>query len=207
MDKPLWVHVYDQLSEMIITGKLRPGEPLREAHLAQQLGTSRVPVREAIHQLTDDGWLERRPRSSARVMVPDHDYINEVFDVRLILEDAAIRRVVRRISLEDVDRLRGISERGIQAAASGDLAGAMQLNAEFHGAITQLAGNRLLVEMIEGLDRRVRWLYGFVEPGRYTEHDDILRALDERHVERAADAVRRHLELTRRDFLERWSAG
>lgn len=204
-ENSLRARVYNRLSEMIIAGDLRPGESLREAKLAELLGTSRIPVREAIQRLTEERWLERNPRSSARVIVPDRDYINEVFDLRLILETAAIKLAVRRASLENVEQLRAISARGDTAAHDGDITGAMQANVRFHAEIAKLTGNRLLAETIEGLDRRVRWLYGFIEAKRFAEHIEIVQALEDRDLERATAAISRHLELTRADFLERWS--
>ena len=203
-ERSLRAHVYDRLSEMIIAGDVRPGEPLREAKLAEMLGTSRVPVREAIQRLTEEGWLERNPRSSARVIVPSRDYINEVFDLRLILETAAIKLAVRRVSLEDIERLRAISADGDAAAHAGNISDAMRANMRFHAEIAQLTANRLLAETIKGLDRRVRWLYGFIEAERFTEHIEIIQALEDRDVDRAMKATIRHLEHTRKDFLEHW---
>ncbi|MQA85544.1 MAG: FCD domain-containing protein [Streptosporangiales bacterium] len=205
-DQPLRERVYRRLSEMIIQGEIKPGEPLREARLAEVLGTSRVPVREALQRLEEDGWVDRRRRYGARLKVPSRADIDEVFDLRRLLEVEAVRLAVRRASLEDVDRLRAIAREGRAATRRGDQNQVIEANARFHSAIAELSRNRLLAQTLAGLDRRVRWLYGFVRLARMVEHDEILAALEDRDARRAAAAVRDHVEQTRRLFQENWTA-
>lgn len=204
-EQPLRERVYRRLSEMIVRGDIRPGEPLRENRLAGILGTSRAPVREALQRLEEDGWVDRRSRYGARLKVPSRTDVDEVFDMRRLLEVEAVRLAVRRASLEDVDRLRAIARAGRTATRRGDQGKVIEANARFHGAIAELSRNRLLAQTLAGLDRRIRWMYGFVKVARMIEHDEILAALENRDARRAAAAVRDHVERTRRLFHENWS--
>src|SRR5690625_4836028 len=78
--RPLGEIAYARILDMIVRGELDPGSPLRENHLADELGTSRVPVREALQRLAEEGWVHRRPHSGARVRIPTRRDIDEVFD-------------------------------------------------------------------------------------------------------------------------------
>jgi DNA-binding GntR family transcriptional regulator len=201
---------YRQLTDMIIHGELAPGEALREMRLAETLGTSRVPIREALQRLADEGWVVRRPRSGARVKVPTESDIDEIFDVRVLLEVEAVRRAFRHISLSDADALRKIIENGREALRQGDLRAVVVANGEFHSGIAQLTENNLLVLMLGMLDRRVRWLFGTVAMSRsdtsLAQHAAILDALLERDVEAAVAITTQHVEQTRTALHEQWQA-
>jgi DNA-binding GntR family transcriptional regulator len=196
--------VYDRLVAMIVSGEVAPGAPLREMQMAEALGTSRLPVREALQQLETEGWLERRPRGSARVRVPQEADIDEIFDMRYLLEVEAVAIAVRRASLEDVERLRGIAAAGRAAADRGDHRQATEANGQFHRELAALARHTLLMSFVEILDRKVHWLFSYSKLERFAEHDSILDALEMRDVEAARKATREHIELTRALLKERW---
>lgn len=200
--------VFRQISDLIIYGDIAPGEPLREVHLAGRLGTSRVPVREAIQRLAEEGWVIRRPRSSARVRIPTLTDIDEVFDLRALLETDAVRRAARYISLADIEGLRDVVDSARSAADADDQRAVIEANRRFHGTIAGLARNGLLLQVLSQLDRRVQWLFGSVAQLRVThsllEHASILDALEARDVEAATAAARGHVEATRRALHEHW---
>lgn len=196
--------VYDRLVEMIVSGEIPPGGSIRENQTAELLGTSRLPVREALQQLEAEGWLERRPRGIARVRTPQTTDIDEIFDMRRLLEVEAIGLAVRRASLEDVARLRALSDAGAAAATAGDQPNAMRLNAEFHHELTALARHGMLNAFLKILDRKVHWLFSNVRMDRFAEHDPILDALDTRDVEAARAAAREHIERTHDLLREKW---
>ncbi|WP_183070860.1 GntR family transcriptional regulator [Rhodococcus rhodochrous] len=198
--------MYHQIVDLIVTGEIAPGDAIRENKTAERLGTSRLPVREALQQLAAEGWLERRPRGIARLREPRAQDIEEVFDMRRLLEVEAIGLAVRRASVEDVARLRRIAEAGDAAAAEGDRAEAMRLNAEFHRELSALARHETLNSFLQILERKVHWLFSNVRMDRFTEHDTILDALEARDVEAARNAVREHIDLTYQLLQEKWSS-
>jgi DNA-binding GntR family transcriptional regulator len=207
---PLGEVVYRQLTDMIIHGELAPGEPLREMRLAEAVGTSRVPIREALQRLADEGWVIRRPRSGARVKVPSQSDVDEIFDLRVLLEVEAVRRALRHISLSDADALREVIDLGRAALSHDDLRAVVVANSAFHSGIAQLTRNELLVQMLAMLDRRVRWLFGTVALTRsetsLAQHAALLDALVDRDVEAAVEITTQHVEQTRAALHEQWQA-
>ena len=186
--------VYGELVEMITTGAIPHDGSIRESRMAELLGTSRLPVREAIQRLEAEGWLERRPRGIARLRIPQESDLDEVFDMRRLLEVEAVTLAVRRASLDDVARLRKLSEEGRAAAAAQDHVRAQEVNTLFHRELAALARHSVLSEFLETLDRKVHWIFSNVRVERFAEHDDIINALENRDVEAARAAILDHIE-------------
>src|SRR5713101_2797863 len=135
---PLRQSVYEALVELVVGGRLGPGEHLVETELARQLGVSRQPVREALHRLEAEGWVDLRPSQGAFVHVPTDQEVDELLDVRELLEAETARRAAPP---EGVARLRVIWRDGAAAADSGDVQRAVAANNGFHAAIAAVAGN------------------------------------------------------------------
>jgi DNA-binding GntR family transcriptional regulator len=201
---PLRQSVYEALVELVIAGRLSPGQHLVETDLARQLGVSRQPVREALHRLEAEGWVDLRPNQGAFVHVPTDREVDELLDVRELLEVEAARLVARSASPEQVAQLREICRRGEDAVKAGDTEGFVTLNNEFHAALSTLAGNSVLAELGEIVGRRARWYYRLVAPLREhescAEHLDLVGAVEAADVERAAKAAHKHVERTRNAY-------
>jgi DNA-binding GntR family transcriptional regulator len=201
---PLRQSVYEALVELVIAGRLSPGEHLVETDLARQLGVSRQPVREALHRLEAEGWVDLRPNQGAFVHVPTDREVDELLDVRELLEVEAARLVARSASQEQVAQLREICRRGEDAVTAGDTERFVTLNNEFHSALAAFAGNSVLAELGEIVGRRARWYYRLVAPLREhescAEHLDLVGAIEAADVERAAKVARKHVERTRNAY-------
>lgn len=207
---PLRDVVHSKLIEMIASGQLGANEPLREARLAAQLGTSRVPVREAILLLEEEGWVDRTPRRGARVRTPTRADIEEVFLLRRLLEEEAVRLAIPHASLYEVGELRKAIVLEASAAARGDLRRTLEASRAFHGGIARLTRNKLLMQILNSLQHRVQWLiaptaFVRVESTCLDEHEAILQAIEDRDPERAAAAVRHHIEVTRQSLYDYWN--
>lgn len=198
---PLRQSVYEALVELVIAGRLSPGQHLVETDLARQLGVSRQPVREALHRLEAEGWVDLRPNQGAFVHVPTDREVDELLDVRELLEVEAARLVARSASKQQVAQLREICRRGEAAVEAGDTEAFVTLNNEFHAALSVIAGNSVLAELGEIVGRRARWYYRLVAPLREhessAEHLDLVDAIEAADVEQAAKVARRHIERTR----------
>lgn len=207
--RPLGEVAYERMLDMIIRGDLGAGDALPESRLAETLGTSRVPVREALQRLAEEGWIVRKPHSGARVRVPTRRDIDEVYDLRVVLECEAVRLASRLCSLADSDRLRELIAAGRAAAEAQDDRGVVDANSAFHRGIAALSENSLLVQMLQLLDRRGRWLFAAVAKSRaphsLSEHEDIVQALTDRDVDRAVELTRMHVEHTRSALLRHWA--
>lgn len=206
--QPLGEVAYERLLDMIIRGEIGAGATLPETKLAEMLGTSRIPVREALQRLAEEGWVLRRPHSGARVRVPTRREVDEVYDLRVVLECEAVRLASRLCSLADGERLRDLIDAGRRAADAHDNRGVVDANSAFHGTIAQLSQNRLLVQMLELLDRRGRWLFAAVAKSRaphsLSEHEAIVAALLDREIDVVMNLTRAHIEHTREALLRHW---
>jgi DNA-binding GntR family transcriptional regulator len=204
---PLRQHVYERLEDLIIYGELTAGTHLVESDLAERLGVSRIPVREALQQLHSNGWVELRPRFGAFVRRPTITEVDDVFDVRTVLEAESARLAAINATDEGVRSLKETLVVGDEAVARNDEEELVKLNSEFHRQVTSMAGNQVLAEMLGRLDKRMRWYFGSVASARgkasWREHGDLVGAIEAREPGRAAEVMRRHAELTKIAYHER----
>jgi DNA-binding GntR family transcriptional regulator len=198
---PLRQSVYDALIDLIVGGELRPGQHMVETDLARQLGVSRQPIREALHRMEAEGWVDLRPSQGAFVHVPTDSEVDELLDVRALLEAETARLAARASSPAQVARLREISREGKAAAAADDFGEAVTVNSLFHAEIAAIGGNAVLAELADIVGRRVQWYYRLVAPergpGSWTEHDELIDAIEENDADRAESLARKHTERTR----------
>jgi len=207
---PLRQAVYDTLAEMIASGSLKPGQHLVEAELADHLGVSRQPIREALQRLAVDGWVELRPAYGAYVHVPTAEEIAQLLGVRSVLEAYSAREAAQHATGDRVTRLRELYTAGVAALAAEDDSGLVAANTELHAAIVRMAGNRVLAELIAQVERRVRWYYTPIARPRgeeaWQEHDGVIAAIADGDAGQAEQLMRAHTERTtefyRRAFVE-----
>jgi DNA-binding GntR family transcriptional regulator len=198
---PLRQSVYEALVELVVGGGLRPGQHLVESDLAHQLGVSRQPVREALHRLEAEGWVDLRPSQGAFVHVPTDREVNQLLDVRELLEAEAARLAARSVTPEAVAALRAIWQDGVAAAEAGDFDRVVVANNAFHAQIAARAGNDVLADLAGIVSRRMRWYYRLVAPVRghesWAEHEQLIEAIEAGDEDQAAAVARSHNERTR----------
>jgi len=199
---------YDQLRNRIVSGDFAPGMHLVETSLAETLGVSRTPIREALSRLEQDGLVERgsrglqvRHRSPAEIL--------EIYEVRIVLEGTAARAAAERYTEVDRIRIQGHLARleAHQGAEPGVLAAT---NREFHRSIWHASHNRTLVDMLERLSIHL-FRYPFTTyqvPGRaetsLVEHRQLAEAILSRDGEAAARLASHHMTVARNIRLEMW---
>ncbi len=198
---PLRQSVYDALIDLIIGGELSPGQHMVETELARQLGVSRQPIREALHRMEAEGWVDLRPSQGAFVHVPTNSEVDELLDVRSLLEAETARLAARAASAAQLARLREICRQGEAAADADDFTAAVAASSAFHAEVAAIGGNRVLAELADIVGRRVQWYYRMVAPARghssWTEHAELIEALEAGDAERAESVARKHTERTR----------
>lgn len=204
---PLRDRVYEALLELIITRALRPGQHLVESELAGHLGVSRQPVREALQRLNSEGWVDLRPAQGAFVHEPTEAEADQLLTVRTLLEAEAARLAAAAPTEAGLARLREIQEQGVEAVAQDDVDAAVALNARFHSTIMELAGNTVLAELADQVERRVRWYYTPIARQRgqrsWDEHRALTDAVASGDEELATRLMREHTEHTRASYHER----
>ena len=190
--------VFTTLRDEIFSGRLKPGERLNSTRLAERLGVSRMPVREALNRLISVGLLEYTPHRGAYVRRLSVDEVIEIYYVRAAVEGIAARLAVRKLGDEELRRLQQLCDEMDAASESHDDAGLLARNAEFHNIIyrgTQSPRLEGLIQQYFRLSEQYRTL-GLNLPGRHTEigqeHRALATALLERDADRAERASREH---------------
>lgn len=190
--------VKDVLIQRIVRGQLQPGERLVETRIAQELGTSQAPVREALRDLELLRLVESEPFRGARVRALGNEELVEIYPVRAVLEELAARLAAERLA-GDVGALEAEVEGMRAAGRSGDLHGLTEHDILFHRLMVEASGNGPLVQCWKslGVEGRITLsLYGtLVEPQDAAGlHDPILEALRAGDGPRAGREARKHIE-------------
>ncbi|GAA4911752.1 GntR family transcriptional regulator [Streptomonospora salina] len=202
---PLRESVYETLLNLIITRELPPGRHLVESELAEQLGVSRQPVREALQRLSNEAWVDLRPGYGAFVHTPTESEADQLLAVRAVLETEAARLAARSAGPDRVEHLRDLWRAGVDAVADADVDSVVTANADFHRGVIEASGNRVLAELAAQVDRRVRWYYAPIARSRgmasWDEHAGIIDAVQAGSPEEAARLMSDHTERTRVTYL------
>ncbi|MFF4043332.1 GntR family transcriptional regulator [Streptomyces sp. NPDC001816] len=175
------------LRQDIIAGRLGPGERLVERELAERFGVSRVPVREAIRALVAEGFVlfESARRTVVRRLTPTD--VKELFELREALEVYAAGLAAARVTPEALAELRGLLTEAATATKDGDGEAITDINTRFHDRILAMAGNSLLISVMEPVDGRLRWLTRQNEewPQLLDEHRELYEAIASGDPDRA----------------------
>jgi DNA-binding GntR family transcriptional regulator len=192
----------ERLREAIILGELTPGTPLRLEDLANSLGTSISPVREAVRRLEALGLAEHIPHHGAKVTGLDVEELRELFSVRLALETLAVRRAAELFTTEDAAQAREQLEASTAARRDGDVREAVRAHTAFHFALYEAAGSGVLLRLIrpawDSCERYRPVLLeekGDLQKRHATLDTDLLAACEAHDPDRAAAALHDHLEL------------
>lgn len=196
--------VHLTLEKLIITRQLQPGTRLVEGDLAQTLGVSRGPIREALQRLAQDGFVELRARQGAFVHVPMLPEVDSFYDVRRVLEAESARLAALRITDEGTNRLRECVRLGVRALDNNeDPATTVE---DLHKIISSIAGNNLLRQFLDLISKRSDWYMSPFEPTwrrrAWAEHGVIVEAIAKGDAEAAAAAMAAHIDGARAQYKE-----
>jgi DNA-binding GntR family transcriptional regulator len=206
--KPLREVVFDSLREAIINGTLRPGERLMEIQLAEELGVSRTPIREAIRKLELEGFVVMVPRKGAYVAGISLKDIADVFEVRASLEALASGLAAERITDEELEELERILVRLAEISEGGNVPEFVDSDTSFHDYLYQCSRNQRLIQMLSNLRDEIQRFrsVSLAFPGRpreaLEEHRKIVEAVAGRNITKAQHAAWEHIEKAENSLLE-----
>jgi DNA-binding GntR family transcriptional regulator len=190
----------DALRSAIVEGRLRPGDRLMEGELAQQLGVSRAPVREALRELEHEGLVTSSPYRATEVLGVSQDEIAEVLvPIRLTLEAFAFRRAFPLLSAEDFATLGQLVGRMRRAAARDDLDELAADDVRFHELVIERSGQPHCLQIWRSIEPRVRAYFRRDAPAHpgadelAEEHEQLLRALQTRDEAQILETLARHI--------------
>lgn len=193
---------YEALKRDIFEFRLLPGQRFSETTIATQLGMSRTPLREALHKLEREGYLSVSSRSGWFVTPFDFELFDHLYDVRMVLEQAALSRLCNLEELPNLDDLKAIWLTPKEKRVT-DAARVAQLDEDFHVRLVSAAGNPEMARLYEGVIQRIRIIrrLDFTQDERiettYEEHARILRALLRRRSDQAALLLKAHIEASK----------
>jgi len=193
---PLRVSVADIIRQAILNGTMRPGTPVVEMALAEQLNVSRAPVREAIQILEADGLIESEPYKGKRVKPLTLKEVEELYSLREQFEAFAIRRIVERKA--DVSELRKHSNAMFAAAEIGDLAALNTADEAFHRTLIRLADHALMLGLWDNLYLRIRQIMALRNSANRDlravarNHPPIIDAIEQHDMIRAISLISDH---------------
>jgi len=198
---------YLQLKELIISGKLKPGEKILQEHMAQKLGISRMPLHKAFQMLENELLVESIPRRGIYVKKPNLQEIADAFECREALEVVACHRLVESASNEDLDQLENLFA-PFRNSPNIDLIEYQQADQRFHDLIIKLTNNKMLMRMeVIGNVLTNSYRKGLIRKPDETlsEHFAIIDALRNRNAEKAEKIIRQHSVKSRKLVLEQMS--
>ena len=197
---PLRDVVFNTLRQAILKGELAPGERLMEIQLAERLGVSRTPIREAIRKLELEGLVLMIPRKGAEVAKISEKSLRDVLEVRRSMEELAIELACQRMTEEQVDELEQAKKAFSDAVACNDMMLMAETDEDYHEIIYKGTCNSRLVQIINNLrEQMYRYRLEYIKdadkrPILLIEHDNIFRAVRARHVSEAKAAMREHID-------------
>ena len=197
--KPLGEHVFDSLKKAIIRGNMSPGEWLVESHIAETIGISRTPVREAIHKLEREGLIERQPRGGFTVLGLSRDDIEETFGIRAVLEGYAARQAAIKHSKEELEVLESKIEEFEKCLHRNQLNKLAQINTEFHDMLYDMSKSPKLIHLINSLkDQIFRFRQMILKEAKMAkvsneDHKQMLKLIRRRDANGVELLVRDHI--------------
>ena len=205
---PLRDVVFNTLRQAILRGELKPGERLMEIALAERLGVSRTPIREAMRKLELEGLVVMIPRRGAQVANITEKDLNDVLEVRIALENVAIEKACSRMTEEGMEAIRQAASEFEQMIAKDDLVDMAQADVAFHEAIYKAADNKRLMQVLNNLREQIyRYRVEYLKEDEtrdqlVREHRELMTAIRNRDVALAQEISFRHIENQRKGIMQ-----
>ena len=204
---PLRDVVFNTLRQAILTGELKPGERLMEIHLANKLGVSRTPIREAIRKLELEGLVTMIPRRGAEVAQITEKGMNDVLEVRRAMDALCVELACDRITPEELEQLREACDGFEAAVKTKDVKKIAQADVALHDIIVQATGNQRLIQLVNNLSEQMyRYRFEYIKDSSQherlvEEHRIIYQSIVQKDKETASQAAKTHIDNQERSII------
>lgn len=200
--KPLREKIADRIREDIIKGYYKDGERLVEPKLAETLGISRTPIREALRQLEGEGFIDIVPRKGAVVKELTLKDIDDLYAIKANLEGLAARQATKFITEKETSKLRNINEKFYMISSKNKniIEEYLKYNLDFHDIFIRASKNKKLIETLDGLSKNFQRFKSILvtkadrSEAAYQEHLNIIESFEANDSDLAEKAVRIHIE-------------
>lgn len=204
MDEPLAARVSRYIRLLITEGRLKPGDRIRQEEVAHRVGTSRIPVREALRQLENEGLVNLIPHSGARVAVLDYQAFSEIYRMREAIEPMVIAESITNLDDEQIERLRELMNIVDEAGEGDEPVRWLQADRQFHLCSMSAAPMPEVLDRVEGFwNQTQQYRRAFFEKVKVeleivsAEHRLLMRAIEQRDAVNAENLQRLHIRRTR----------
>ena len=197
---PLRDVVFNTLRQAILRGELKPGERLMEIQLANKLGVSRTPIREAIRKLELEGLVLMIPRKGAEVAEITEKSLRDVLEVRRALEELSVQLACEKITKEEIRELERVAKEFQQVVNSSDITEIAEVDVCFHDIIYTATDNQKLIQLLNNLrEQMYRYRVEYLKrdgvfPQLIAEHEAIIRHIENNEKEKATEVMCRHID-------------
>ena len=197
---PLRDVVFNTLRQAILRGELKPGERLMEIQLANKLGVSRTPIREAIRKLELAGLVLMIPRKGAEVAEITEKSLRDVLEVRRALEELAVELVCEKITDEQIQDLKDAAEEFKESLKDGDITRIAEADVKFHDVIYMATDNQKLIQLLNNLrEQMYRYRVEYLKRSDFhqqliDEHEEIIETIESGQKDRAVQVVCQHVD-------------
>lgn len=207
---PLRDAVFKTLRQGILTGELKPGERLMEMHLAQRLGVSRTPIREAMRMLEREGLVTMVPRRGAEVANITGKDLKDVLEVRVALDSLAVELACEKITQEEMQELKRACETFERTTREKepDAVKITKADVALHDVIVRATGNDKLQQMLSNLSEQMyRYRFEYIKDASYhtrliEEHERIYESIRARDKQRAVAEITKHIHNQRDTIMQ-----
>lgn len=197
---PLRDVVFNTLRQAILRGELKPGERLMEIQLANKLGVSRTPIREAIRKLELEGLVLMIPRKGAEVAEITEKSLRDVLEVRRALEELAVELVCEKITDEKIQDLKDAAEDFKASLKERDITRIAEADVKFHDVIYIATDNQKLIQLLNNLrEQMYRYRVEYLKRSDFhqqliDEHEEIIETIESGQKDRAVQVVCQHVD-------------
>lgn len=197
---PLRDLVYNNVRTAILSGSFEPGKRLMEVELAEMLGVSRTPVREALRKLEMEGFIDILPRKGAVVKVISVKDIQDLLEIRASLDELATRIACQKMTASNKKELKEVGDEFNKAVSNNDINAVVQNDIKFHDIIFASTQNEKLIQIINNLKEQIyRYRVLYIRDKSYLrnivkEHDEIIFSIIEGDTKRAGEAAVIHIQ-------------
>lgn len=209
LQKSIMDIAYEYIRSNIVNGNIKSNEKVSMREIAKELNISRTPIREAIRKLESEGLIELLPRRGFIIKKYCSKKVEEIYEARQILEIYAVKLACKNIKEKDINKLKKTNYNlaVLFEEKENNIIKIKKLNEDFHFMIYKASGNETICELIHNLWGRISGLYiqMFKNPvqGKTTfqEHDDIIRALEKRDIDKAVLMLGKHLKINKKELM------
>ncbi|ASI35384.1 MAG: GntR family transcriptional regulator [Exiguobacterium oxidotolerans] len=203
--KPIETIIIEKIKRAILNREFAPGMQLTESVIAEKLETSRTPVRNAFKKLELDGYIVLKPNRGAYVIQPTVNDIIQAFELRIELEGVAVKFGLANVEQKDLDYLKQLIEKELDAYTHEDLTEYTSINKKFHMLLAEKSQNRYVIEFLSRIIDQIDvylMMYNVIDykskrnNKSLKEHLEIITAIESRQVDLVTDALQRHLHQT-----------